>query len=755
MEDTFMKAIRYLLVVAGAVAGTAAVSLAVPVHIVVNSGTYESAEAAASDERNVGWDDDNPADDVICTECHAAVELQRYLRAMAGDTAGERFVIADDDVVPGKGQLICIGNGETNKVIRKVLGEEAARDLFEGLGPEGYVIRADPQLASVSGGHAGDDQPRIVVIGGAGRVGTLYGVYRFLDELGVRWLSPGELGEVIPRRSLEEIRPVAIRETPAFVTRGFHAWEDRGDAAFYDWMARNRMNYWCVQASDRAGLKKRGIRMNCGNHVLQHRFISPRSPYPYNHPRFEGDDNKPADPYPVSETYRGDADNNGTLDYSEAHPEWYGLRFGKRSFNIHGDGGDNFCSSNSYACDEFMGNIVQDLIDGEWKDADSINFWTLDVGKWCECEACKALGTPTDRNLLLVHCLRQEIRRATAEGRLHRTVPIYFLAYADVLEPPTRPLPDDFDYENCIATYFPIARCYVHAFADPACTEFNARYQQHFRGWFVEPGRHYRGQVFIGEYYNVSRYKCLPIMFARTMAVDIPYYYDHGARHMHYMHCTTRNWGTKALTNWQFARMLWNPQLDAEALLSDYFASRYGPAADEMRALYERQDTALSNVTMIKYRLSGRLNQQEGTLFPQRHMKYAETHFDQDDGPDLVEMVRAIDDCREMMGRVRGMSLPATVQLRLDEDSGPLSYASNTLHFYDVLVQATQRVHAGDKRAAAELLPEIKRLAGALKADTNSTKWSSSHASAPDALSASLVVPAYERLVKELEGAKP
>lgn len=719
-----------------------------PIQIVVNIGDYPSAEAAAFDEANVGWDDGDDTDDIICTEAFAAVELQRYLRRMTGDVDGERFPIIDDDVATGY-PLIVIGNLRTNKAVKRYALFKTRGDPFRGLGPEGYIISQGNRPSYPEG----VDPPGALalMIGGEGRVGTLYGVYRFLEELGVRWLSPGEIGEVVPEMTLKTLPNLNIREQPAFVTRGFHAWEDRGDTDFYNWMARNRMNYWCVQASDRAGLKKRGIRMNCGNHVLQYRFINPNNRYPYNHPDFTGDEELPEDPYPVSETYRGDDNADGKLTYAEAHPEWYCLRSGKRSFRIHGDGGDNFCSSNRHACDEFMGNIVQDLIDGEWKDADSINFWTLDVGKWCECESCKALGTPTDRNLLLVHRLRQEIVKAMEEGRLKRNIPIYFLAYADVIEPPTRPLPDDFDYDNCIATFFPIARCYVHTFADNRCTEINAKYREQFLGWFVDPERHYRGQVFIGEYYNVSRYKCLPIMFARTMAEDIPYYYDHGARHMHYMHCTTRHWGTKSLTNWQFSRMLWDPHVKVDDLLADYFAARYGPAADPMRALYRQLDTALSNVTILKYRLSGRLQRGDENLFHERHMKYDATQFEQDDGPDLVEMVAAIDECSAALERVRQMDLPPDVSARLSEDAGPLSYAAHTLHYYEVLVRAASLVKEGKKDEARKLLPDLKRLAEALKLDTVSTHYSSSHASAPNALDASFVAPAYDRLVAELE----
>jgi hypothetical protein len=716
--------------------------------IVVNHGEYTSAAAAAHDENRVQWDDGDPGDDIICTECFAAVELQHYLRGMSGDTGGQDFAIVDDDRLPTRGRLILLGNDKTNSAIQSLVRSQNTGELFAGLGVEGCLIRSFEGLFDVGDEPVRSSKREVIILGGAKRVGTLYSVYGFLDHLGVRWLSPGRIGEEI--RTTDGFawpHSLDLRQRPGFATRGFHAWENRGNPEFFDWMARNRLNYWCVQNDDHAGLKKRGIRMNCGGHRLQRMFINPAADYPYDHPRFDKDDGLPRDPYPSSKHYQGDADRDGRLTYREAHPDWYCLRDGKRRFDVLKY---NFCSSNRHACDELMRNIVQALVEGKWRDADSINFWTADIGRWCQCERCVRLGSRTDRNILLVHRLDQELKRAMATGSLNRRVRIYFLAYGDVLQPPTRPLPEEFDYDNCIATFFPIARCYVHGFADPQCTEFNKRYQESFHGWFVAPDRHYQGQAFIGEYYNVSGYKCLPVMYARTMSVDIPYYHDQGARHMHYMHCTTKHWGTRSLTNWQFARTLWNPHLDADALLRNYFVARYQGAAEPMRALYNRLDTALCNVTMLKYRLNRRLNANEEDLFPQKHMKYEKTTFETDDGPDLVQMRDAIDDCLDILEDVQSLNLPARVRARLAEDAGPLEYASHTLHFYDVLVRADRLLQSGRRTEAVELLPEIQRSARALRDDTTSTKWSSTHANARNALAASYVTQAYERLIKEL-----
>jgi hypothetical protein len=196
--------------------------------------------------------------------------------------------------------------------------------------------------------------------------------------------------------------------------------------------------------------------------------------------------------------------------------------------------------------------------------------------------------------------------------------------------------------------------------------------------------------------------------------------------------------------------MLWDPKLDSKAMLDDYFAGRYGPAARKMRELYRLLDTALCNATPLKYHLVDRLNRNDKELLPTRHLRYEATRFDTDDAPDLVEMVASIDKCVRMLDDLQSQQWPEQVRARIAEDAGPIRYAADTLHFFDVLVQANQHVQAGRPDEAKTLLPEMKRLAQALEADTTSMKWSSSHASAANGLEASLVKKTYDRLVTEL-----
>ncbi len=706
--------------------------------IVVDYGKYPSARAAAFDEAKVNWTDGDLADDTICTASFAAVELQDYLRKIGGDD--DAFVIVSPKALAGIADKTVIFLATFDKLpsdIQQSLGTSAS--AVADLGPEGYLLKTFTR---------GDRQ--ILCVTAPSRMGILYGVYDLLHRLGVRWYAPGKIHEVVPARAIDPL-PFSIDLTgrPRFLTRGFHAWENRADRDFLLWMARNRLNYWCVEQENKPFLHKLGIQLVGGAHVLTSLYLGPELEYPYNHPKWGGDENQPPDPYAVSPDYRGDSDGDGKLSYFEAHPEWYGLQDGERSPRIQGDFGDNFCTSNKDAMAEFMKNAVEDLAHGRYKDATFMNAWTLDVGRWCECENCRALGTPTDRNILFVHAYAQAIKRAQAQKLINRPVRLLFLAYADVIDPPTRPLPADFDYDTCIATFFPIVRCYVHNFDANDCT-VNARYLNSFEGWFANPNRFYRGQVCIGEYYNVSGYKCLSICFMHSMAHDIPYYYSGGARHFHYMHVTTANWGTKALTNWQMARQLWNPSAKCEELWADYFSGRYGEAQRLMRRFYESLEAMLSNISEIKYDLARRLAGGDEDLFPTPHLKYEKTAFETDDGPDLVEILESARQGRRLIDEARKMALPDEVAQRIAADERTFRYAERTAVFYDALCRAHFALTADRKDEARAAVESARELAGLLQADTVSTKFSSSHANASDALEASYAAPALLRFEQKL-----
>jgi hypothetical protein len=669
--------------------------------IVVHFAPFPTAEAAAHAEATVNWLDADLRDDTACTESFAALELQHYLRKMTG--RGDDFAILGDDKTP-EGELIVLGSPKSNAVAaRLAMALGTSDEAIARLGAEGYRIK--------TGDVAGR---RVTLVAGGGRVGTLYGVYDLLHRMGCRWFSPAEFDDVTP--SAEWNPAFDLSEKPSFAVRGFYTWEKRGSPDFFLWMARNRLNLWNVFEDDKPLLRKLGMKLECGTHDVQSRFINPKR-------------------------------------YFKAHPDWFPMIGGKRvPAGVDQFGGANFCTSNAEAAAEFAGNYVQAMIDGDYSGADVTEMWMQDAGKWCECQQCKALGTPTDRNLLVVYRLDREIKRAQREGRLMRPVAIRFLAYADVIEPPTRPLPADFDYETCTATFFPIKRCYVHNFDEPGCS-LNAGYRRQLDGWIADPNRHYRGRVCIGEYYNYSRFRSLPICFMQVMEHDIPYYYGLGARQFHYMHVTTAGWGSKSLTNYQMARQLWDVKTDCKALWADYFARRYGPAERVMRRYYQSLEKMLCNAELLKGwhpGLAARLDGGKRPLFPTSHLQYRRQPGLRCDGPTLVEMVAAGDECRRLITEATAMELPERVKTRLAEDERLLTYAQRTLRYYDQCVQTYQLAWAGNKDEARRHYDEARQIAELLQQDTSSMAHCYTESYKLDGLNATCAAGALDRLAKLL-----
>jgi len=694
------------------------------IHILVNHEPFESPIVAAFSEAEVNWLDADSVDDITCTECFAAAELQKYLRRIQGQEEG--FDLKDDKVLP-EGDVILIGGPASNKQSRYFCQLwNITQEELDALGPGGYRIYSSRE----------EGARYVLMLAGADRVGTLYAVYDVLYGLGVRWFAPGDLHEEVPSMQLHSLPHLDETVRPAFLFRGFHAWEDRGNPEFLLWMARNRLNYWCVEQKEQDLMNKLGIHKAGGGHVMTPDAIFPNDPYPFDHPGFQSDKSLPEDPYPISPYFQGDVNGDGILSYFEAHPEWYALVDGKRSSYMTRDGmGHNYCTSNEHATRELTRKTVEELWSGRYKNADILNCWMLDVGKWCTCEACVALGSHTDRNLLVVYELDKAIKEAQSQGSICRPITLLFLAYADVLEPPTRPLPSNFDYTTCIATYFPIVRCYVHPFNDPSCSR-NQRYGHHLLGWATDPNRYYKGQLCIGEYYNVSGYKCLPACFRTTMTEDIPHYHELGARYFHYMHCTTENWGNKALTNYQMAQQLWNPNTNVTALFREYLRGRYGKAASEMKSFYEHLEPMLCNVSEIKYGLAKRLDKGASALFTDPHLLEEPRDHVVDRGPSWKEILEHRLLCREALAGALAREIPDRIRLRIEEDERLFAYGERTLLFYDAAIRVLQALREDRIEDAMAVRKELMELADLLREDTSSTRYSSSHANAVNALDA-------------------
>ena len=747
------------LVFGGAVAGAAQVT------ILVNPGPFAGIEEAAKSEEKVNWWDADLSDDRACTECFAAMELARFLPACT-ELSKDDIKLSSAKKLPAGGDVFLVGSRQSNSLI-------AARKL-----PEGTELKTDESFRL----QAVQEKDRtITTIEGKDRVGTLYGVYGYLEQLGIRFYGLGDKtnqragksvpatillseyvngrentiklsepykipskGAVYPGEPVELPKELNVVENPDFLTRGFWAWQDRGDEDFFLWMARNRINLWTDAEKEIHFLKKLGMKLAGGCHAITEHCIGPHNEYPYDHPKFKGDEDKPNDPYALGDEYTGDTNGDGKLSYFEAHPEWYGLRNGKRSDRMKTGYGDNYCTSNADATKELAKNLVQSFIDGRWRYVDIASLTLLDGATWCECDNCKRQGSCTDRVFDVAYTVLKEIESARRKGRLQRNIQLRITAYRDTLAPPMRPLPDDFDYQNCSVGFCPIERCYVHPFADPACTEINRRMFESYQGWTTGSGRFYTGSICINEYYNVSYLKSLPMLFTHIIAADIPWFYRTGARHFNYMHTPTRLWGTWTLNQYLFARLLWNTKTNVEATLKEYFRRYYPTTTGHTRTFYRQLETAMVNINTIKcWGWSKQLTNKNSDMFSLEHLHYDTYHPALNDGPDIVDMVDAMRRARKEIDASLMQCTDETERKRLLEDERRFAYGEAMVFFYYHLVRTAIFYHRNNDAMAKHELGYVEQFVDRLKEVTNLVHVSSSHANAKDGFEATKAVNIY------------
>ncbi len=389
-----------------------------------------------------------------------------------------------------------------------------------------------------------------LIIAGRGDLGTLFGVYELLERhLGVRWFMPGEIGEVVPEARTIRIGTLRDIVKPGFDTR----WVGTGE-----WSLKQRMNcHVSVEGED--------VSVNWLWHFHTFRILIPPE------------------------------------EHYDEHPEWFPLVDGKRKKpdreNSHST---QLCTSNP----EVIRKLAEGMI-AQLDEDPSIEIITLspnDGGGFCECENCVALDEPErdwfarySRRLAM---LNAEVTRLV--GEKHPDVLVKVGAYAMYARPPLdegwRP-PDNTLVQLC-HIYF----CHNHPVATGECREGetyevddNFQPNQEFRR-VLEQWRELTDHVYIYEYYALGGFERaqLPWPMIHTMRHDIPFYRDMGVRGF-YTQLSANSWHRLGLNFYVAAKLAWNPDLDVDALLADYFEKFYGPAAEPMRAYFMTLEKAYTD----------------------------------------------------------------------------------------------------------------------------------------------------------------
>lgn len=388
---------------------------------------------------------------------------------------------------------------------------------------------------------------RLEVIGD-GRAGALYGVYELLEQQGIRWPSPWE--ETIPPRRARLQYPSSGRQEPSMpLGRGFDFEGPLKESEeLYLWMARNKLNLSAYRPHTGALQRKLCMSFKAGGHIFE-RILDPNRP----------------------------TESGGTL--LSDHPDW----FGQREEPITAENAQyvQFCMSNPELREELFAALLSRL-QGEWEQADRVDIWGFDTwGSTCSCERCRRLGNGADQTLAFLSDLRSRLNGAMADGRLDHPVRLVMCAYEGTatIAPPKGKVPENLQRAGDYVVFYPILRCYRHDFDDPACS-YHKEYRKLLRGWKGLP-------VMVGEYYNVSRFEDLPLVFSERIARDLPAYRGMGVTGMTYMHLPLHEWGVRTLNQVLYSKLCWNTDADPEELKQQYFKTLYGEGAEQVSEAYQ------------------------------------------------------------------------------------------------------------------------------------------------------------------------
>ena len=250
----------------------------------------------------------------------------------------------------------------------------------------------------------------------------------------------------------------------------------------------------------------------------------------------------------------------------DRHPEHFALRDGKR---VPGQ----LCVSNPEVL-----KMAIDAAQEHLRENPGAEFYGMgpnDGSGFCECEKCQALDsgeiTPfthrrsvTDRYFWFFNQVLKGLEGEFPKARIGT------LVYSDTMMPPVKVKPDP-RIVGCVAL---IHLCRIHSPRNPVCPESHT-YRWICRQWH-EAGVRVDNS---GYWFNLAD-PGLPFMMIHRIRDEIPLAHDFN--HLGFARACATQWANEGPSLYLAAKLMWNREADVDALLKEFFAKFYGPAAEPM-----------------------------------------------------------------------------------------------------------------------------------------------------------------------------
>lgn len=481
----------------------------------------------------------------------AAQAASRFLRDHLRQMSGAELPVRTEDRITGEASKdqawILVGEGK----LTAKLGLSS-----KGLGAGGIVLHAKGNVLALFGtdAHTPTDP-----------AGTRYAVTTFLeDKLGVRYLWPGELGKVVPRRVTVAVADFEHRFTPKLGQRRIR------DMGYHD----------RIQVGlDRLGFTKEDY--------VKSRADAQRteaeSPDWFGWHRLGG----------TLTLNGGHAFGHLWAKYGKEHPDWFARQHdGSRDQSASPDRA-RLCKSNA----DLIAAIAKEKIDELTRNPGvlGVAVGPNDGGRaaFCTCEKCEALDSPKGRKVLLWDFskgTRRDFEHVSLTDRM-----VYF--WNGIAERVAKVHPDRFLVVDAYSVYAspPVGRKLhpnlVVRFAPLGyhSEEYRQEGLKDWDGWSKAAKRiYFRPNLML-----LGRRDGLPLLYTQKFGKDFRYLAGHGMMGTDFDACC-HNWATQGLNYYVVARLHWDPDQDVSAVIDDYCRAGFGPAAKSVRRYFDRLESLMN-----------------------------------------------------------------------------------------------------------------------------------------------------------------
>jgi len=364
------------------------------------------------------------------------------------------------------------------------------------------------------------DNDRLIIAGGKLR-GTMYGVFTLLEKLGCRWWAPGT--EDLP--SIASISLPAFQDTqaPVFEYRDI-LYRPIGSLEGNEFCARNKLN---------------GMAWGNAPEHLGKQFTIDKLRLAHTHPKL-----MKASGVEVTDRMYAQTKNDGIhkRQYCLTHPD--------------------------------VRAAMTKAVLARFAEHPEVPFITMghsDTKTYCECAECSALseaeGSTGAPSLELANHVADAVAKEYPDKR------ILFLAYQWTRKPPATIKPRN----NVMVILCPIECDYAHPLATGTEPD-NVSFRKDIETWSKITGK-----LYIWDYIVNYSHFLMPFSNITSLGPNVKFFRDHKVVGLFEQACHT-GWGSEyyQLKMWLLCKMMWNPDLDSDALIREFCNGFYGPAGEEV-----------------------------------------------------------------------------------------------------------------------------------------------------------------------------